>query len=108
MARELAGRSGVMAGVWPRAASLLARQSLEAAMADFWVRRGLDLGSTSTRAQLLCLPAYAGAETARQTSWTWWSLTRSCHYHPYELPPTTAELDGTFDAVDALLGRLAR
>lgn len=59
-------------------------------------------------AQLLCLPTYLGAEPARETSWTWWSLTRACHHHPYELPPTGAELELLFGSVERVLSRLER
>ncbi len=107
-ARALTAARGVAVGVWPRAAALLARQALEGALDGFWQRRDLGLDDTSTHAQLLCLPTYLGAAPAREASWTWWSLTRACHHHPYELPPTSAELELLFATVDQLLTTLER
>ena len=67
-ARDLMQRPGAsLDGIWPRAAALLARQALEAAMAELWAAH-------------------------RQTAALSASTMRSCHYHPYELAPTAAEL----------------
>ncbi len=107
-ARAIVAREGVAVGVWPRAGSLLARQALETALDAFWRGRELGLDRASTHAQLLCLPTYVGPDAAREASWAWWSLTRACHYHPYELPPTAAELEPLFAAVERVLVRLAR
>ena len=59
-ARRLIERpDAATAGVWPRAAALLARQALELAMAGLWAGQpaaaGLD--RSSMRSQLLCLTA---------------------------------------------------
>ncbi len=67
------------AGVWPRAAALLARQALE---------------RCSMRSQLLCLTAYLGQDTATRAGYLSAALSRACHYHSYELAPTAAELTG--------------
>ncbi len=106
-ARRLAAREGVAVGIWPRAASLLARQALEEALDRFWRDRALALDGASTHAQLLCLPSYAGRQVADETSWAWWSLTRACHHHPYELAPTATELEPLFATVERLVARLA-
>ena len=47
-------------GIWPRAAALLARQALEAAMAELWASQpqAAEMSSRSMRSQLLCLTAY--------------------------------------------------
>ena len=61
------------AGIWPRAAALLARQAIEAA---------------SRAAYLLA------------------ALSRACHYHPYELAPTAAELLGWLDETAQIVTRI--
>ena len=82
-----------IAGVWPRAAALLARQAIEAAMLEAWSVRAPGLELCTTHAQLLCLPDYMrDREIAQNAALTWSSLSRICHHHPYELVPTAAEL----------------
>jgi hypothetical protein len=82
------------AGVWPRAAALLARQALEQAMAGLWAGRpeadGLSGGTM--RSQLLCLTAYVDEDVATRAAYLSAALSRVCHYHPYELAPTASEL----------------
>lgn len=81
------------AGLWPRAAALLARQALEAALAAFWKERGVALQSLATRPQLICLPKFLDdSDLATSLSHAWSALTHACHHHPYDLPPTTGEL----------------
>ncbi len=43
------------AGLWPRAAALLARQSIEASMDPLWKLRSPGMRGTTWRCQLLCL-----------------------------------------------------
>jgi hypothetical protein len=55
--------------------------------------RGPGVEKCATRAQLLCLPFYLGDEIlAERVSFAWGALSRGCHQHPYELPPTASEL----------------
>lgn len=62
----------------------------------------------STRAQLLCLAYYLGDEKlAEQTSYAWAGLSRACHQHPYELPPTSTELLGWMAIVEELIARVS-
>ena len=81
------------AGLWPRAAALLARQSIEASMDALWELRSPGMRSTTLRCQLLCLgdflhdPGLAG-----RVSLTWSGLSRACHLRVYELPPSLEEL----------------
>jgi hypothetical protein len=81
------------AGVWPRAAALLA-QALERAMAGLWAGRqeadGLSGGMM--RPQLLCLTAYVNEDVATRAAYLSAALSRVCHHHPYELAPTASEL----------------
>ena len=81
-------------GIWPRAAALLARQALEGAMAELWASKpqAADMSSCTTRSQLLCLTAYLNPVTARRAAYLLATLSHACHYHPYELTPTAAEL----------------
>lgn len=92
------------AGLWPRATALLARQAIEAALADLWSVRFPGMENCSYRAQLLCLGYYLGDERlAEQTSYAWACLSRACHQHPYELPPTSNELLESVSSAEALI-----
>jgi hypothetical protein len=94
-ARRLVERpDAATAGVWPRAAALLARQALELALAGLWAARPQTAGVNGCpmRSQLLCLTAYLDAETATRAAYLYAALSRACHYHSYELAPTAAEL----------------
>jgi hypothetical protein len=86
-------------GIWPRAAALLARQALEAAMAELWAanRQTVGLSASTMRSQELCLAAYLDTGTASRTVYLLAALSRACHYHPYELAPTAAELTSWLD-----------
>jgi hypothetical protein len=82
------------AGLWPRAAALLARQAIEMSMDRLWQRRAPGLGATSGRCQLLCLGEFLhDGELAGRVSATWAGLSRACHVRVYELAPTAVELD---------------
>ena len=104
-ARNLLERTDpATAGLWPRATALLARQALEGALDDFWKVRAAGMEHCSMRAQLLCLSHYLGDEDlAERVSYAWAGLSRACHQHPYELPPTSAELLGWLSIVDDLV-----
>jgi hypothetical protein len=96
------------AGVWPRAAALLARQAIETAMIEFWLVRAPGLEWCTTHAQLLCLADYMrDREIAESASHAWNSLSRVCHHHPYELLPTAAELRVLLDTTRRLVAALA-
>jgi len=105
VARDLMERPDAMtAGIWPRATALLARQALEAGLDDLWRLRAPGLEQCSARAQLLCLSYYLrDAALAERLSYTWAGLSRACHQHAYELPPTSSELLGWLATVDALI-----
>ncbi len=82
------------AGVWPRAAALLARQALEQAMAGLWARRpeANGLSGGTMRSHLLCLTACVDQDVAARAAYLSAALSRACHYHPNELAPTASEL----------------
>jgi hypothetical protein len=96
------------AGIWPRATALLARQALESALDDLWRLRAAGVERCSTRAQLICLPSYLSGdeELAERVSYAWAGLSRACHQHPYELPPTSSELLGWLSTVEQLVASL--
>lgn len=109
-AREIQERPvAATAGVWPRAAALLARQALETALGELWAADSATTGLArcTGRSQLACLPTYLDARTARQIAYVWAALSEACHYHAYELAPTAAELTRWFDAVEDLLARIS-
>jgi hypothetical protein len=54
------------AGLWPRAAALLGRQAIEAAMADLWRLSAPGLEDTSAKCQLLCLSHFLGDPAHRR------------------------------------------
>jgi hypothetical protein len=96
------------AGIWPRATALLTRQALELTLDELWKRRAPGLERCSARAQLLCLPSYVrDQELARQVSYAWSGLSRACHQHAYELPPTSTELGYWMDTVEQLVANCA-
>ena len=109
-ARALITRPDTMtAGVWPRTAALLARQALEQAISAHWETQPDTscMADCPTRAQLICLPWYIDTATAGQITYTWAVLSSACHYHPYELAPTAAELISWIGDVAELLAAIA-
>lgn len=81
------------AGMWPRAVALLARQALEESIRNFWLANAPAVSGCSTRAQLLSLTEFVEEEVAEEGRQIWNVLSRACHHHPYELAPTSAELE---------------
>ena len=62
------------------------------------------------KAQLLCLPFYLQAPSPKSQAddlarrvYAWAGLSRACHQHPYELPPTSSELLGWLGVVEQLI-----
>jgi len=108
-ARDLMQRPGAsLDGIWPRAAALLVRQALEAAMAELWAahRQTAGLSAATMRSQELCLHPYLDPATASRITYLLPALSRVCHYHPYELAPTAAELTGWLDQVAQTLTQI--
>lgn len=94
-ARDLIRRpDSATAGIWPRATALLTRQALELSLRTLWARRAPGLEVCSSRAQLICLRSYlhGDEQLAERVAYAWSGLSRACHQHPYELLPTSAEL----------------
>ena len=88
------------AGLWPRAAALLARQGLELAMARLWDVTAPGLERTSTRCQLLCVGDMLNDRPlGGRATLTWNALSGACHHRVYELPPTASELNLALETV---------
>jgi hypothetical protein len=86
------------AGLWPRGAAILARQSVEASMEDLWRLRSPGMRRMTARCQLLCLGDFIhDPELAGRVSVTWHGLSRACHVRVYELPPSLEELHSWLD-----------
>jgi hypothetical protein len=91
--RLLAKAPGDTAGMWPRAVALLARQSLETALDDFWRWKAPGAQEASRHAQLICIGVFVKDErVAAGIRSAWNELSRACHHHAYELAPTAEEL----------------
>lgn len=92
-----------LAGRWPRATAILARQALEASLSELWTKREVRIGWASERSQLLCLPqVLENRALAADATLAWNALSEACHQHPYDLSPTADELAGWLEIVDEL------
>lgn len=96
---------GMVAALWPRSAAILGRQALEGAVRELWLQKPdlAAMAERSMRSQLIGLPTVTSTETASRIRFVWGALTEACHYHPYELAPTSAELSRWLDEVGELL-----
>jgi len=106
-ARDLVGRpSRGTAGLWPRAAAVLARQALEDQMTITLTKWISGIEDSSARTQLICLRSRLDdREMAEEVSHTWWALTNACHHRVYELPPTATELERWIKATQNFIDR---
>jgi len=96
-------------GLWPRAAVLLARQSLEVALKTYWSAKAPGVEESSMRAQLLCLGPWISDEPlGRRAHQVWSALSRASHHHPYELTPTRDELVVWFATVLDVIDKTER
>jgi hypothetical protein len=105
-ARTLCRRSDAgTIGLWPRAAALVARQAVEAALAAYWDSRGTGaIVTCPMRTQLICFAELEGAELAGPVAAAWAALSAACHVHPYELAPTASELLAWMEDVQLFCG----
>jgi hypothetical protein len=104
----IARRDASTAGVWPRTAAFLTRQALEDAVDARWAADPVTapMCNASMWSQLTCLPAYLDKQTAHQVAFAYAALTGACHYHPYELAPTAAELTSWISDAEVLVAQL--
>ena len=77
-------------------------------MADLWAahRQAAGLSAATLRSQELCLTAYLDPAAVGRAVYLLAALSRACHYHPYELAPTAAELTGWLDQAGQLITQL--
>ena len=109
-ARELADRPAAETrGLWPRAAVLLARQSLEVALKTYGSAQSPGVEESTMRAQLLCLGTWlSNSAVARRAYHVWSVLSEASHYHPYDLTPTREELTTWCDTVQDVIDTTER
>jgi len=51
------------------------------------------------------LPSYLGDDAlAGRVSYAWVGLSRACHHHAYELPPSSSEIENWIGIVEELIG----
>ncbi|MFC6882138.1 MULTISPECIES: hypothetical protein [Actinomadura] len=101
--RELRVEEGASA----RTAAFLLRLALEREIDAYWESIGLGpVADNPMRPQLLCLAEYADAAVAARASSLWGQLSQACHYHAYELAPTSRELRRWHTEVSRLSARL--
>lgn len=92
------------AGLWPRAAAVLARQALERRLNEALGAKLPGIERANIRVQLLCLMTYFDdTQIAHEVNLAWWGLSNACHHRSYELPPTAPELEALIDVVDRFI-----
>ena len=97
------------AGLWPRAAALLGRQGLEAAMDALFIKVAPGLQHASGRCKVLCVGELLNnRELGGRVALTWNTLSEACHHRVYDLPPTSAELTAALETVWALADAVER
>ena len=106
----LTGDAAGTRGMWPRVTAVLVRGALEDALDELWDATEPACKDASGRAQLLLLPHYLtdDPDLVADVREAWSGLSRACHHHAYELPPTSAELRGWWVTVDRLSAACAR
>jgi hypothetical protein len=97
-------------GGWPRVVALLTRQALETAVDEVWKASPTTVGlcGCTMKTQLTCLPTYLDHRLAHDVNYVWAALSSACHYHPYDLAPTAAELSRWIDSVATLLAAIGQ
>ena len=77
-------------------------------MDELWLRRAPEIAQASARAQLLCLRSYLRRnDVAERVPFVWSALSRACHHHAYELPPTAPELEAWIETVEEFASSVA-
>jgi hypothetical protein len=93
---------------WSRASALLARQALEEALKEYWIRWAPGVERLNMRIQLDCLRGYlTDMALVDDITFTWHALSRATHHHPYELDPTADELRSLVSSTDRIVAALA-
>jgi len=101
----LTRQGGIVPALWPRAAAILGRQALEAWVRAQWGAKpdAAEMSHCSMRSQLIGLTDVVDGPVVARANFVWAALSAACHYHPYELAPTSGELSHWLDEVDALI-----
>lgn len=86
----------------PRAAAFLARQGLEDLALVLCVRHGIHSGMETMGARLIVLRERVDRTTADKLERAWAGLSRACHHHAFELPPTASEVRGLIELVTSI------
>ena len=104
-ARDLVERpAGETAGLWSRAATLLTRQALEAALGQILAKRAPGSQAASFSAQLLVLgDVLDDPGLAARAAYTWSALSRATHQQGYELPAGDKELRRWIETVGEIV-----
>lgn len=90
---------------WRRAAGILTRQALEAALAELWTNAGHpEMNDVPVTKQLLALPYWRPGweRLGRDVRAAYDGLSATCHANLYEVPPPPTQLLEWCDAVDRL------
>lgn len=107
--RMLDHAEAATAGIWPRASALLARHALEELLEEFWAVHAPPVARANRRAQMVSLRGYPTvADAVPSIRVAYAGLSAGCHHHPYELPPTRAELDGLIAVVEGFAVTVAK
>jgi hypothetical protein len=93
--RQLDEHDPETAGVWPHAAAVLIRQSIESTLNAFWRVRSPAMVEESFTDRWACLPAFLGERrAARHADHAWTALSDACHHRAYDVGLTVEELRG--------------
>ena len=98
----LTSEDAVLIGRRERAAALLARSGLEQLLDEFWGNTEPAMIDASMKAQLLCMAEFVNPQVAGSAAYLYSTLSEACHYHPYDLPPTSGELYSWIDSIHEL------
>ena len=105
--RILSGELALPRGTAVRIAAVLARSVLEDLVVDECGARGVDVSETSMRVKLATLTALS-VPKAGELAMIWWTLSRACHQHAYEIAPSAGEIARLVASIrDYIQGRRA-
>jgi len=86
-----------------RAAAVVARAELEAAVAGALAGEGVAVGGASMRSRLIVWAALAAdQQRPREAAMLWADLSAACHLHAFEYPPNVAEVERLVERTSAL------
>lgn len=89
--RVLSGSVELPRGRGVRIAAVLARSALEDIVVETCAKYGVDVADATMRVRLATLIAVSDPK-AGDLAMAWWSLSRACHQHAYEMAPHHGEV----------------